>query len=360
MKRILLITENIGSGGAERQLCGLAVFLTEKGYPCRLITYKKNQFFEPYLREYNVEYEFVPELFNKYTRVIRLVKYIKAYNPDVVISFLSHVNVYVCLARLFCKFKLIVSERNNNICLTNSDKIQFNLYRKADYVVPNSHSQVEFIKKNFPFLNNKVKPIINYVSITKFVPDNDKIDNKICRIITAARVMPQKNCLLYLDAVKIIKDRGLKVRFDWFGNIKADKRYVDAIMNKIADLEISDYITFHDASNEIVYEYQHSDVFCLPSTYEGYPNVIIEAMCCELPIICSNIFDNKYIVQDGINGFLFDPNNPHSIANAVEKMLNLSLYERKRIGKRNKLECLERNSEQKFIQNYVDLVESNY
>lgn len=71
MKRILLITESLGSGGAERQLCGLAVMLTKAGYPCRLVTYIDNQFYEPYLRKNGVDYEFVPELANKVTRPFR-------------------------------------------------------------------------------------------------------------------------------------------------------------------------------------------------------------------------------------------------------------------------------------------------
>ena len=65
MKKILLITEGLGSGGAERQICGLAVMLTKAGFPCRLITYVKKQFYEPYLRQHGVDYLFVPELWNK-------------------------------------------------------------------------------------------------------------------------------------------------------------------------------------------------------------------------------------------------------------------------------------------------------
>ena len=87
MKKILLITENIGSGGAERQLCGLASMLTKAGFTCRLITYIENQFYEPYLRKNGVDYEFVPKLFDKKTRILMAVKYVRNYSPDVVISF---------------------------------------------------------------------------------------------------------------------------------------------------------------------------------------------------------------------------------------------------------------------------------
>lgn len=51
MKRILLITEGLGSWGAERQICGVATMQTKAGYSCRLITYVENQFYESYLRQ---------------------------------------------------------------------------------------------------------------------------------------------------------------------------------------------------------------------------------------------------------------------------------------------------------------------
>ena len=128
MKRILLITENLGSGGAERKICGLAVMLTRAGYPCRLITYVENQFYEPYLRQHAVDYELVQELWDKKTRVLRTARYVRRFKADVVISYLPSVNKTLCLAKLFFKAKLIVSERNNNTGVSRSDKIQFNLY----------------------------------------------------------------------------------------------------------------------------------------------------------------------------------------------------------------------------------------
>ena len=75
-KKILLITENLGSGGAERQICGLASMLTMAGFPCRLITYVENQFYEPYLRQHGVDYQFVPELWNKKSRIFNLLSLI--------------------------------------------------------------------------------------------------------------------------------------------------------------------------------------------------------------------------------------------------------------------------------------------
>lgn len=357
MKKILLITEGLGSGGAERQICGLAVMLTKAGFPCRLITYVENQFYEPHLRKNGVDYQFVPELWNKNTRVFKVAKYVRQYKPDVVISFLPSVNKTMCLAKMFFRVKLVVSERNNNTCITRSDKVQFNLYRMADAVVPNSNSQGMFICNNFPFLSKKVHPIINFVDVNRFTPSETPVRNETLRIVTVARYTQQKNVLTYLKAIRMVKYMGLNVHFDWYEDKKHNADYFAEIEKEYQKLDIADYLTLHESKQKIEEEYRKADIFCLPSLFEGYPNVVAEAMSCELPILCSNVYENPYIVEEGINGFLFDPKKPETIADAINKMANLTHEERLGMGKRNRQLCLKRNTEEAFLKSYVELIE---
>lgn len=357
MKKILLITEGLGSGGAERQICGLAVMLTKAGFPCRLITYVKKQFYEPYLRHHGVDYKFVPELWDKKTRIFKAARYVRQYKPDVVISFLPSVNKTMCLAKLFFKTKLVVSERNNNTCITRGDKIQFNLYRMADAIVPNSNSQGKFISNNFPFLSKKVHPIINFVDVNRFTPSVTLVRNENLRVVTVARYAHQKNVLTYLKAVRMVKDMELNLHFDWYGDKKCYATYYAEIEKEYQQLDIADYMTLHNPNQKIEEEYRKADIFCLPSLFEGYPNVVAEAMSCELPILCSNVYENPYIVEEGVNGFLFDPNKPEAIADAINKMANLTHEERLEMGKRNRQLCLKRNTEEAFLKSYVELIE---
>ncbi len=355
-KKILLITENLGSGGAERQICGLAVMLTKAGYPCRLITYVENQFYEPYLRENKVDYELVPELSNKNYRVIRIARYVNKYNPDIVISYLPAVNITMCLAKLFIKAKLIVSERNNNIDITLKDRIQFNLYRLADVIVPNSNSQGNFISSNFRFLASKIVPIINFVDVKRFAPVARTKENDVLSFITVARYTSQKNVLTFLDVVKKVKDAKLNVHFDWYGNKVYDKSYFSMVEEKFRRLDIADYLTLNDPCNEIESKYHKSDVMCLPSLYEGYPNVVVEAMSCGLPVICSDRFENPYIVEDNVNGFLFNPDDVDDMFAKIVKISNLSSAARKQMGIKNSEACIKRNSEDAFLQAYINLI----
>lgn len=358
MKRILLITENLGSGGAERQLCGLAAMLTRAGYPCRLITYVENQFYEPYLRRHGVDYQFVPDLWNKKTRIFKTAKYVGLYKPDVVISFLPSVNKTMCLAKLFFKAKLVVSERNNNTCITRGDKVLFNLYRMADAIVPNSNSQGKFICNNFPFLCKKVHPIINFVDVDRFSPSEIPVRNNTLRIVTVARYTQQKNVLTYLKSVRMVKDLGLNVHFDWYGDKKHNTAYYAEVECEYKRLDIADYLMLHEPNSKIEEVYRKADIFCLPSLYEGYPNVVAEAMSCGLPVMCSNVYENPYIVEEGVNGFLFDPGNVDDIVGAIKKMMELSAEERLKMGKRNRALCLERNTEEAFLKSYVGLIDS--
>ena len=358
MKRILLIIERLGSGGAERQICGLASLLTQVGYPCRLISYVENQFYEPYLRDNGVDYEFIPELYKKSTRVFKLIKYVKKYKPDVIISYLPSVNMTMCLVKPFVNSKLIVSERNNNTSITNKDRILFNLYRFADAVVPNSNSQGAFIRNNFPFLSSKIHPIINFVDLKRFSPSELTKDWDKLIIVTVARYTEQKNVLNFLQVVRKVKDAGLNVQFIWYGDKEHDQQYYKLVEEEYNRLDIADYILLKDSCRDIQNEYHKSDVLMLPSLYEGYPNVIAEAMASGLPILCSDRYENPYIVEDGVNGFLFNPESVDSMFESIKKMLNLTKDQHEKMGNLNRRVCLERNTEEKFLQSYIDLTEA--
>lgn len=358
MNRILLITESLGQGGAERQICGLAKMLTDKGYPCRLITYIENQFYEHYLNNNKVDYELVSSLKGKFFRVLYMIKYLYRYRPDVVISFLPSVNKMICLASLFYKCKYIISERNNYVNLSMIDKINFFLYNRATYVVPNSYSQSQFISNNYPKLRNKIYTIINFVDFDFFRPANTKDDKSILECVIAARYGHQKNVKRFLRVVKKLKHEGIKIHFDWYGNINFDRDYFCECDDYVRKNNMEDIITLNPETKNIVDKYHTCDFFCLPSLYEGYPNVIIEAMCCELPILCSDVFDNSTIVKEGLNGFLFNPLDENSIYNAIIRIINLSKSDRVEMGKRNRNDCLTRNSILSFCEKYEKLINS--
>ena len=103
--------------------------------------------------------------------------------------------------------------------------------------------------------------------------------------------------------------------------------------------------------------YQDADYFCLPSFYEGTPNVICEAMACGLPVVCSDVSDNSRYVKEGENGFLFDPNDTSSIVSAFERIFVLSTEDNDSFRFRSRKIAEQKLSKEVFINSYIKLIE---
>lgn len=354
--KILLLIDSLDSGGAERQMSYLASGLQRAGHDVTLVVFSEvNPFYKDIVEKGGVTLIFDIKGFNKYRRILRIRHWVKILQPATVIAYKDGVTMAACLARLLTPFRLIVSERNTTQELSRYERIKFALYRFADVIVPNSFSQARFIKHNYPDLYKKTAVITNALNTDVFAVPSKERRNKPLICVTVARIASQKNVLRFLDAVARLKNRKDEVVFKWFGN--QDHAYFSAVQEKVKNLELEDMIGFYPAVKNVVKEYGAADFLCLPSIYEGFPNVVCEAMSCGLPIICSNVCDNPSIVADGINGFLFDPNNPSDIATSIEKLLKLSLLQRQQMGLENRRKIEDICSQETFIAKYLSLVE---
>lgn len=357
MKRILCLIESIGSGGAERQLTGLAVMLKQQGYKVEVCYYVNREFYLPYLQENGVESCFLAEASNPKTRFFALRKHIKAFKPDTVISYSASPSMIVCLMKMLgAKFRLIVSERNTTQKLNRREKIKFFLYRWADVIVPNSQSQANFIDKNFHRLTNKVKVITNYVDTNRFSPTTVSVSkHEETRMVCVCSMMPQKNIPRFVETIAKVVSDGFKIRVDWFGQDLQDD-YSRQVHASVKDKGLENVMVFHEPTSAIEDEYRKADVFCLPSLYEGFPNVLCEAMSCGLPVICSWVCDNPSIVRENENGLLFDPLDIGNMAATIEEFILQSPEAKEQMGEKSRKIALEVFSDSVFIKKYINVI----
>lgn len=355
---IILFIQGLGSGGAERQLCGLAIMLQKRGYNVKVVTYSKNQFYEPLLNDAGVDYELMPKLRNKWLRPWRMARVIREHKVDVVIGFLPMVCMAACMGKPFYKAKLIVGERNTNQSLSIKDKLLFTLYKNADIIIPNSYSQGRFISTHYPNLAKKVHVITNFVDTEKFCPStNPTRQEGILTVLTVGRYTEQKNLFNYLKAIKILKEKGEKVHFLWYGNKNSDDSIYNEVATLVVNYGIAKMVELRDHSTDVESLYQQADIFLLPSLYEGFPNVLCEAMSSGLPVACSNVCDNPIIVSDGVNGFLFSPQVPEEIAGAIMKLAKKNVDDRLQMGYSNRKKIIKLCSPDSFVNRYIEVIE---
>ena len=99
---------------------------------------------------------------------------------------------------------------------------------------------------------------------------------------------------------------------------------IERMYDLINRFHIEDIISYEGwvAGDKKLHLLKQANVFILPSYIEGLPLSILEAMCCRLPVIASNVGDIPSIIENGVNGLLTTPGDKVSILNAILTLLN--------------------------------------
>lgn len=358
MKKIVLFTDCLGAGGAQRQLVGLAIMLKEKDYNVTVATYHNIDFYKKQLDDAGVRNLVIPNGSNKKTRIWAVRTFLKKERPDWVVSYQETPSLLACIAKVTgCKFRLIVSERNTTQAVGMNERVRFFLYRWADAIVPNSYAQENYLTSHYPWMQKKLKTITNFVDLDYFSFIERK-KRKVPEIVIAATIWSSKNTLGFIEAVKNLVDRNSRFHVSWYGKSNIDMDYYNESLQKIQEYGIQDYIELKDKTKQIKNVYHNADLFCLPSFYEGTPNVICEAISTGLPVACSDVCDNYIYVKPGCNGVLFDPNNPNDMANKISQLLYISSLEFEKYQKNSRQIALGKLSKDVFVDAYVKIIES--
>ena len=357
--KILCFTDCLGPGGAQRQLVGLAVLLKKDNNEVAVMTYYDVPFYSPFLFQNSIPHILIPNMRFKFMRIYALLKYIYREKPEVVIAYQTHSAVIACLVKiLYPKFKLLVSERNTTQKYGIKERGYFSLYRWADYIIPNSYSQERFIGKNIPKLMSKVRTITNFVDTNFYIsqPKEQRKDyGETLKIVTIGRITEQKNVLRYLEALAKVRDEGILIKALWYG-VRQGEEYYKLCIREIDNLHLHDIFSLNQETTYVLSVYQAADIFCLPSIYEGFPNVVCEAMSCELPILCGDICDNGTLVISDYNGLLFNPFDVDDIFRTIVKYARLSIEQKRQMAINSRKRAIEKLSPESFKIKYKTLI----
>lgn len=355
--KINLFIDCLGAGGAQRQLVGLAIMLKDKGYEVKVSTYYDIDFYKKQLEDAGVPNELIPGADNTKKRILAVRSYFKKERPDWVIAYQETPSLVACAAKVLgCRYKLIVSERNTTQVVGMNERVRFFLYHWTDAIVPNSYSQEHYLAVHHPWMKSKLNAITNFVDLDYFNHvEHQKRD--VPEIAIAASIWESKNTLGFIDVVKILAENGVKFHVSWNGKRVENIDYFNHCQNKIVQYGVQEYIELKEKTKRIKEVYQNADFFCLPSFYEGTPNVICEAMSCGRPVICSAVCDNSVYVSEGENGFLFNPHDPQSIADAIQKAMMVSDDEYTHLCKQSRAKAEQLLSETTFVNKYIKIIE---
>ena len=354
--KILLFTDCLGAGGAQRQLVGLAEMLHSCYYKVKVCTYHNLDFYKSDLDNAGVPNEVIQGADIAKKRIVIVNNYFKKENPDIVIAYQETPSLVAAATKLLGrKFYLIVSERNTTQSIKLNERVRFTLYRLADVIVPNSYTQGRFLANNYRWMQKKIRVIPNFVDTERFAFVR-RIKHDTPEIIVVATIRDSKNTIGLIKAASLAVSKGCCFHISWYGKSELFGDYYNDCNLLIKQLGVEKYISLLEKTKNIEEKYNQSDFMCLPSFYEGTPNAICEAISTGLPVICSDVCDNGLYVRAGINGMLFSPEHPEEIANCIEEAVKLSQPDYYACQTNSRYIAENKLSKEVFIQSYLDLI----
>ena len=374
-----MVIDHLEPGGAQRQFCLLATSLRRLGFSVKIFVFRPDSFFKDSLQGFGA----IPVAYLKSHSRLHLILLVRTAvrqeKPDVVVSFLSWPNLLVELSGVPRRqFGIIVSERNLDMSRwTFKRYLRYFFHRFADSVVSNSYAQRERIEHIASHLVPRASVIVNGVDTQHFRPSGREREHEPSktRMLVVARFAPQKNVIRLVEAVQVVRSRYPKIHLvvDWYGKKpvieepedvawgKKPRRHAAAYYRQVEEIiarhMLQDRFRLHAPHKDVRELYWSTDVVCLPSLYEGCSNVIGEAMACGVPILASRVSDNVRLVEDGRNGFLFDPLSVEDIAETIVGFGVLSPLERRRQGREGRNMAVSTLCSEVFIGGYVKLIE---
>lgn len=370
MKNITCFTESLCGGGAEHQMVILAGMLAEKGYNVKIVTYASLP--DHYDTPDNVKRVDIgsthvkTKVIKSFVKAIKCFHYFLWHKTDCVIAYRQCANLRVLPPMFFrCKkkVKVICSDRNASTFLSFRHKILLKaLYRRADYIVPNSQTETDFIVSHNQKLKHKVRTIHNYTDLTQFTAKETPCDLSVIKVVIFSRYSNQKNPLGFAKAIKKLKIRASHpFEIHWYGtqegNINGYNKEYLAMRNFVDDLEIDDVLKLKPAVKNPSILMNNYHAVCLPSLYEGFSNSIAEGISSGKPMLVSDISDNSLMVHDSVNGFLFNPKDEDSICEAFLKFFELNYDEIVSMSHCSREIAENLFNKESFIQQYITLID---
>ncbi|MHA1294490.1 MAG: glycosyltransferase, partial [Promethearchaeota archaeon] len=336
----MFVISSLGYGGAERVVINLINHLDRNKFESLLVIFNNKLDLKSNL---NVHIKIVclgkKERWHFLRIILKLRKVINNYKPDSVISFLQYTNIVTILSTLFQKrnYTLIISERNYNRKYLANTRLRFLkkwlmdfTYKKADTIIAVSKAIKRVLQEDFRIPPGKIKIIYNPVNLKDIISKSQKsiihifFKNNYKIIIGVGRLVEQKRFDRLLKTFCLVRKNLRTARLIILGDGKLRKK-----LERLAfQLNIENFVDFVGYKNNPYAWMSKAHIFVLCSDYEGFPNVLIEAMACGLPVISTNCISGpSEIITNGSDGILVKPSDKKKLA---EEILNLLNNEKKR------------------------------
>jgi glycosyltransferase involved in cell wall biosynthesis len=261
-----------------------------------------------------------------FSSVFKTTKEIK---PDIAHLWLPEIlTVPAAFTARYLNIPIINSERRlpstNFKILWLRDRIEYLIHIFSNAVVTNFPTPIKRKSVFNQLVHNSGKGITifngldieNLNSIKNL--SNLNRNSKTFNLVYCGRLVLQKNIDLLLAAIKQLLDQNYSLKLSIIGIGEME----ESLRTYVKNNNLSEHVEFLGYRNDWKKIAVNSDAFILPTSREGMPNVLFEAIAIGLPIIATDIEEISCHFRDEYDSLLMKPNNISSMVHTIEKAIN--------------------------------------
>lgn len=335
---IVMLIPSLNGGGAERVFVNLANFFAKKGHKVWLLTSDRGIYFDHLIPAVNLvriknlnNFEVkgkVGAIRNIFTFSYKVYRELKGIKVDVLLCTLNIANIAGFFIRCFTLKKIkfvarqatVVSSKNSSFIMRYLLKSAF---LKADVIIANSYDTAASIEtlvkkqKHFGKIQTLGNPVFDSSIRLLAKPVSKKLIGKKY-LLTVGRLWKVKDQATLIRAFAIVR-KTKDVRLVILG-----EGPLEIALKQLAEqLQISNYIDFKGFVDNPYSYYANAELFVLSSIFEGFGNVLVEALSFGLPIVSTNCLGGpKFILDNGKYGDLVPVGDAEMMAERIIYRLN--------------------------------------
>lgn len=203
----------------------------------------------------------------------------------------------------------------------NTDKF-IDSFAKMDAIICVAKSALENFVARYPMLKDKTYLIYNSFDAQAVIekskePFSYPKSSEGTILLSVGRLTPPKNYLRFLDVLKRLKDDGFS--FQWF--VLGEGLERNPIEHKIAELQLENCVHLEGITSNPYKYMKNCDLFVLPSSWEGFPTVTVEAKLCGCAVLATDVSGIREQLVHGKTGWIVD-NNEKAIYEGMKVLLS--------------------------------------
>lgn len=373
---VAIVVSNLEYGGAQRQIVELANNIDISLCELHVVSLSQYVPLSVGLRIPRGQFHVV-EKHHKYDISVawRLAQLLRKINAHIVHGYLFDAEIAARLAGRIAKVVAVGgSERNTDYQLK---KIQLATYRltrsMVDFVIANSNAGAAFNSRTLGHPIEMYRVVHNGIDTTRFrptgpAPTRDELDIPKDHFVIGmfGSFKAQKNhIMLFRSYQKFLASHPdstlLLVGDQLAGGLHGSSDYYAEMRHAVRELGIDNNSLFVGNRDCVESLYNACDVTVLPSLFEGTPNVALESMACEVPVVATRVSDNDYVIRDGQTGYLVELDDVDALVDRLSHLAD-DPTTRLRMGKAARQRMIEEFSSirlaEKTLQVYTEIIDA--